>query len=156
MSRYHFKSHMKSSFHSLNSSLTIILQLLIPKTRLSSIPVIPSSYPGRLASRNSTVLLNWTLLYDYLAWTTQKTQSLYCWEGVFTAPLHSNGSYSIVACVFISAGMCLPSRCLAMNVYSDFTVPVSGIMSVHFILQSPMCSVSIHVRTACKSVYSNK
>jgi hypothetical protein len=36
---------------------------------------------------------------------------------VFTAPLHSNGSYFIVACVFITAGMCLPSRCLAMSLY---------------------------------------
>jgi hypothetical protein len=45
---------------------------------------------------------------------------------VFTAPLHSNGSYSIVACVFVDAGMCLSSRCLAMNVYSDFTIPAFG------------------------------
>jgi hypothetical protein len=37
-------------------------------------------------------------------------------------PLHSNGSYSIVACVSVAAGMCLPSRCLAMNVYA-FTIP---------------------------------
>jgi hypothetical protein len=34
--------------------------------------------------------------------------------------LHNNGSYSILACVFVAAGMCLQSRCLAMNVYSDF------------------------------------
>jgi hypothetical protein len=40
---------------------------------------------------------------------------------VFIAPLHSNGSYSIIA-----AGMCLPSHCLAMNVYSDFTIPAFG------------------------------
>jgi hypothetical protein len=47
-------------------------------------------------------------------------------EGGFTAPLHSNGSYSIVVCLFVSAGMCLPSRCLAKNVYSDFTIPAFG------------------------------
>jgi hypothetical protein len=41
---------------------------------------------------------------------------------VFTAPLHSIGSYSIVACVFVAAGMCLASRCLAMNVYFDVTI----------------------------------
>jgi hypothetical protein len=35
-----------------------------------------------------------------------------------------NGSYSIVACVFVAAGMCLPSRCLTMNIYSDFITPV--------------------------------
>jgi hypothetical protein len=38
-------------------------------------------------------------------------------------PLHSNGSYWIVACVFVAAGIYLTSRCLAMNIYSDFTVP---------------------------------
>jgi hypothetical protein len=43
-----------------------------------------------------------------------------------SAPFHSNGSYSIVACVFLAAGMCLPTRCLAMDVYSDFTVPAFG------------------------------
>jgi hypothetical protein len=70
--------------------------------------------------------LSWTLPYNYFARTTQKTQPLYCWEGMFTAPLHSNGSYSIVACVFFAPEMCLPSHCLAMNVYSDFSVPVFG------------------------------
>jgi hypothetical protein len=47
-------------------------------------------------------------------------------EGAFTASLNSNRSYSIVACVFVAAEMCLPSRCVAMNVYSDFTIPVFG------------------------------
>jgi hypothetical protein len=56
----------------------------------------------------------------------QKMQPLCCWEGVFTAPLHSNGSYSIVARVFVATGMCLPSRCLAMDVSSDFTIPDFG------------------------------
>jgi hypothetical protein len=64
-----------------------------------------------------------TFLYNYFARTTQETQPLYCWEGMFTAPLHSNGSYLIVACVFVAAGMCLPSRCLARNVYSDLAIP---------------------------------
>jgi hypothetical protein len=32
---------------------------------------------------------------------------------------------SIVACLFVAAGTCLPRRCLAMNVYSDFTIPAS-------------------------------
>jgi hypothetical protein len=38
-----------------NSFLAIILQLPILKTRLHSNPLLPSSYPGRLASRNSTL-----------------------------------------------------------------------------------------------------
>jgi hypothetical protein len=45
---------------------------------------------------------------------------------VFTAPLHGNGSYSIVACVFVAAEMCLQSSYLAMNIYSDFTIPAFG------------------------------
>jgi hypothetical protein len=71
-------------------------------------------------------LLNWTLLYNRFARTTQKTQPLFCWEGVYTAPLHNNGSYSIVACVFVATGMCLPSRCLEIDIYADFTVPAFG------------------------------
>jgi hypothetical protein len=70
-----------------------------------------------------SVLLNRTRFYNHFALTVQKTQPFHCWQGVFTAPLHNNEDYSIAACVFVAAGMCLPSRCLAMNVYSDFTVP---------------------------------
>jgi hypothetical protein len=45
---------------------------------------------------------------------------------MFTPQLHSIGSYSIVACVFIVAGMCLLSRCLAMNVNSHFIIVAFG------------------------------
>jgi hypothetical protein len=65
-------------------------------------------------------------LKNNFARTTQKAQPLYCSEGVFTGPLHSNGSYLIVACVFVAAGMSLPTRCLAMYFYSDFTIPAFG------------------------------
>jgi hypothetical protein len=43
----------EASFAQPNSFLAIILQLSIPKTLLNSIHLLPSSYPGRLASRNS-------------------------------------------------------------------------------------------------------
>jgi hypothetical protein len=56
----------------------------------------------------------------------QKTQPLYCFESVFAAPLHSNGGYSIIVCVFIAAGIRLPSRCLAVNVYSISIIPAFG------------------------------
>jgi hypothetical protein len=108
-----------------NSLLAIILQLAIMKTEFNSIPLLPTSYPG-WRSETRLTLLNWTLLYNYFARTTQKTQPLYCCEGVFTAPLHSNGSYSIVACVFVAAGTCLRSCCLEINVYSDFSIPAFG------------------------------
>jgi hypothetical protein len=55
-----------------------------------------------------------------------ETQTLYCFEGVFTAPLRSNGSYAIVDFVFVAVGMCLPSHCLAMGVYSDFSISAFG------------------------------
>jgi hypothetical protein len=41
---------------------------------------------------------------------------------VFTSPLQRNGSYSIVACVFVAAGMLL-RRCLAMDVCSGSAIP---------------------------------
>jgi hypothetical protein len=108
-----------------DSFLATILQLPIPKTRLNSTPLLPSSYPGRLASRNSTnsSKLNCSL---YLLCTNHTENSLYYWEGVFTAPLHTNGSYSIVVCVLVAVGTCLPSCCLEMNVFSDFTIPAFG------------------------------
>jgi hypothetical protein len=50
----------------------------------------------------------------------------YFWEGVFTELLHSNGNYSIVACVFVAAGICLSNCCREMNIHSDFTIPAFG------------------------------
>jgi hypothetical protein len=64
--------------------------------------------------------------YNSSARNTQRTQRLHSWEGMFTAPLHGNGSYSIVARVFVAAWMCLPSRFLAVNFCSDFTIPAFG------------------------------
>jgi hypothetical protein len=105
------------------SLLVIILQLPIPKTRLSSIPLLPSPYIPKLASRNSTDSNDLLCpFYNHSAQTTQKTHPLYWWENKFTVPLHSDGSYSIVACVFFAAEICLPSICLAKDVSSDFTI----------------------------------
>jgi hypothetical protein len=82
-SHCNFKLHMKSSsFHSLIPYF-IIPQLPILRTRLNSIPLLSSSYPGRLASRNSTlhfsatVLYSGIFLYNHFARTTQKTQPLF-------------------------------------------------------------------------------
>jgi hypothetical protein len=114
-SHCNIKSHMKSFFHS-----------LIPFLPLFCLCSQANVLAGWRLETQPTPL-NWTLLYNHFARTTQKTQPPYCWEGVITVQLHSNGSYSIVACVFVAAGMCLPSRCLAMNVYSDFTIPAFGL-----------------------------
>jgi hypothetical protein len=117
---------LKSSFHSLISFLPIFCNC-----QLNSVPLLPSSYPDKLASRNLTPFYSVTasfgaLLYKNFARITHRTQPLYCWEDVFTGPFNSNGSYSTVAWVFVAAGIRLPSRCLAMNVYSDFTIPAFG------------------------------
>jgi hypothetical protein len=70
-SHYHFKSHMKSSLHSLFPSCHY--------SRLRSIPLLPSLYPGKLSSRNSTfhsLLLSWIILYNHTARTPRNTP--YC------------------------------------------------------------------------------
>jgi hypothetical protein len=135
---------MKSSLHNLIPFLPFLLNhLRLPtlsilfsaatansRTRLNSSSVqfslLPSSYPGRLASRNST---KWKTTFFVLFINPRHEprgkQPLYCWEGVFTEPLRSNRSYSIV-CVFVTAGMCLPSSCLAICISSDFIIPAFG------------------------------
>jgi hypothetical protein len=57
---WHFKSCTESSFCSLVFFLTRILQLQILKTQRNSIPLLPSSYPGRPTSCDLTRLeLTW-------------------------------------------------------------------------------------------------
>jgi hypothetical protein len=117
---------MKSSFHSLIPFLPLFCNCQF--RRFDSIQLLCSQahIPAGWHLETRLTLLNWTLLYNHFAWTTQKTQPLYCWEGMFTTPLLSNGSYSIADCVFVVAGIRLPSHCLAINVSSDFTVPAFG------------------------------
>jgi hypothetical protein len=114
-SQCHFKSHTKSSFHSPIPFLPLFFNCQF----FCSQAHIPAGW--RLETR-----LNWTVLHNHFARTMQKPQPLYGCEGVFTAPLNSNGSYSIVACVFVFGGMCLSSRCVTMNVNSDFIILAFG------------------------------
>jgi hypothetical protein len=153
---------MKPSFLSLISFLPVFCNCQF--LRLDSIQFLCSQahvLAGWLLETRLT-LLDWTFLFNNFARTTQKTQPLYCWKGVFTAPLHNNGSYSIVACAFVAAGMCLPSRCLAMNVCSDFTIPalrrhvtlVSHKLAVHpKIARGPLGSLDGPLTKPCYSVY---
>jgi hypothetical protein len=79
---------------------------------------------------------NWTLLYSFVLLYTSSVVILIWFCSVlligspgrpientassivvFTALFHSNGSYLIVTCVFIAAGMCLPSCSLAMGLH---------------------------------------
>jgi hypothetical protein len=109
------------SFHSLITFLPLLCNCQF--RRLDSIQFL--CFQGHILAgwRLETQVI---LLYNHFSRTSQKIQPLYCWEGVFTPPLHSNGIYCIVAFVFVAAGMCLPSRCLAMNIYSDFNIPAFG------------------------------
>jgi hypothetical protein len=49
--------------------------------------------------------------------TTQKCLLRHGSIFAFTELSHSNGSYAIVVCIFVDAGMYLPSRCLEMGLH---------------------------------------
>jgi hypothetical protein len=75
---------------------------------------------------SSTRCLNSISLYSLGAAATENATSqqyFYCYRGVFISPLHRHSSSLIVACLFVFAGTCLPSRCLAMNVCSGCAIP---------------------------------
>jgi hypothetical protein len=103
LSQFHcnFKSHMKSSSH----GLIPFLSFLLNHPRLPSPEFAPI-----------LILAAWDPPYTASMRTDRKHRFLYCCEGMFRAPLHSNGSYSIVACVFVAARMFLPCRCLAIDI----------------------------------------
>jgi hypothetical protein len=106
----------------------LLSHIRLPSPRLDSVQFLCSQAHILAGWRLKTqiTLLNWNLLYNHFARTTQKTEPLYCWEGVYRAQLHSNVSYSIVNFIFVTAGISLPSSCLAMDVFSDFTIPTFG------------------------------
>jgi hypothetical protein len=87
-----FKSHVKSSGHSL-------IPLSCPYSATANSEnstLLPSSYPGRLASRSSTTVLYPVASYKFSGRTPQKT------------------AYIVdEACV----AMCLPTRCLSMDIH---------------------------------------
>jgi hypothetical protein len=74
------------------SLLAIIQQLPIPKTRLNLILLLPGSYLGRLASRNSTLHFrtDYYSLVSSFNCTDHTENSLYCWRGMFTVLLPTN------------------------------------------------------------------
>jgi hypothetical protein len=68
-------------------------------------------------------------------------------------PLYGSGSYSIVACVFVAAGICLPSRCLGMNVYSELVFQRSGVISQYDIFkQDPALRILRYVHNGASTV----
>jgi hypothetical protein len=73
--------------------------------------------------------------YDPSARTTEKTQRL-LFLGMFTGPLSSNGRPSVSRVRL--AGMCLPSRCLAMGIY--VTIFSVAVRVCQFLLSPKQCS----------------
>jgi hypothetical protein len=70
---------MKSSCYSLIHFLSFLLiHLQLPSAELD--PILDKSLKRPSLS-----------FYNPSAWTTQKTRPFYCWEGLFTDPLRSNG-----------------------------------------------------------------
>jgi hypothetical protein len=59
---------------------------------------------------------------------------LFLYSCIYSA-LHSNGSYPIVAFVFVVAGMYLPRRCLAMDLHVTIPSKPGKVFHRHFILQ---------------------
>jgi hypothetical protein len=86
--------------------LILLNHLRLPSQGTPSIPIQPALYLRYISSGR----------------TNRKDRFLTI-PLLFTSPLHRNGSSSIFACLFISAGNCLQSRCLAMNVYSGSPIP---------------------------------
>jgi hypothetical protein len=125
-------AHTKSSLHSQTFNSTELHSIILMPQFLNSISLLPSLYRGRHASRNSTDSNELLFpFYNPSARTMQKTQPLYCWGGVFTESLHINdrGTDHIENTALqlwralISAGTCLQSRCLVINVYSGSAIP---------------------------------
>jgi hypothetical protein len=114
----------KFSFHSLLPLLSLFCNCQF--RRLDSFQFLCSQVISRQVGVSKLDSIQLIFLYNHIARTTRKTQPFYFWLGMFTAPLHSNESYSIVACVFVASGMCLPSRYLATNVYTDFAILAFG------------------------------
>jgi hypothetical protein len=103
-SHYHFKSHMKSSFHCLIPFLPFLVNhLWLPSPELN-----PFLFQGHIQAgwnlENRPFTLDYSALHLLLLSTSSrllcpfmtsrhgphKKHSLYCWRGVFTAPLPSN------------------------------------------------------------------
>jgi hypothetical protein len=109
-----------------------------PTTRRATVEVFDTASKREL----SLTLLNWILLYNHFVLAKQKTQPLYCWKGVFTAPLQSNGSYSIVACLFVAAGMFTES--LSSNERLFWIISAFG---RHITIRSNWCFIYIYIYT---------
>jgi hypothetical protein len=97
-SHCNFKSHMKSSWQFLQF---LFNHFQLPSPELDPIPFLAAWDPRYTTSRR----------------TDRRHRFLYCYEGMFTAPLRNNDNYSVFGWVFAARRMCLPSRCLTMGIH---------------------------------------
>jgi hypothetical protein len=109
---------MKSSFRSL-----IPFLLLFCNWKLNSIPLLPSSYPGRLGSRNSTQFF-WSELFFITTFHGPRRKHNRSIVG--KTSLQRLSIATEVTRLLLAYS--LPRECvyLATNIYSDFDVPVFG------------------------------
>jgi hypothetical protein len=76
---------------------------------------------------------------------------------LFTTLLHSDGNYSIVACEFVAAGMCLPRNCLAMDYSSKFTIQAFGRhVTIIFIFIAVPMYLNFAIYCYCQYQYCNE
>jgi hypothetical protein len=93
---------MKSSLQSLVRFLPLFCSCQF--SRVISVPLLPSSYPGRLVSRNST-----NFLYNYFARITQKIQPLYCWDDVSKRRFKAMNLFDCCLLIRCCGNMCTES-----------------------------------------------
>jgi hypothetical protein len=109
---------------------------LRPMTR-SSLSCLRSLHSLGVAPTENTV--SWQVLWGY--------------RGVFTLPLHGNNS--IVVCMFVSTGICLLSRHIAVNFYSDSTVLLWGVMSQYYMETQHSSHQSLMMETVSETSDTN-
>jgi hypothetical protein len=97
--------------------LAIILQ--------QSIPLLSSSYPGRLASRTSTVHFSTEFLFiTILQGPRTKHRLSIVGKACLQCRCIATEVTQLLLAYSLQREMCLLSRCLAINVYSEFTILV--------------------------------
>jgi hypothetical protein len=79
------------------------------------------------------IILKWTVLYNHLSRTEKKNTD------TKSTPIIVCFRYSIIACMFISVGTHLPSRCLVMNYFGfglHITISSSRTITYRLVLAS--------------------